>query len=253
MTSRLVALLFLPLLALGVTGCATGSEATVNAISRVTYSQTQAVPDFDEGEFTIEGDDLDPLRELLKKYDIDPATFRGGGDPCPGSIASDVTISFDDGTPDNTFSMDSGCEDGFLPEASVFLVNYSAGQAERDNGYGSIDYSQDQAVLDFDTATYTQGEPAEVAKFVALLAKYDIDPDGYVTETDPGCTGGVLSNVSLVNTSDIEPHIVARLELDDCGKTDGFDAEATALISEWRKAQVPDPDATIPESPDTED
>jgi hypothetical protein len=88
-----------------------------------------------------------------------------------------------------------------------------------------------------DEYEHSQEIPEEIARFVAMLEQYGIDPDGYVSAPDPGCIGGTRTEVSFFNTSDLEPHVIARMELDDCGATEGFDAEATAMISEWRAGE----------------
>lgn len=218
-------------------GCSTsGSGDSIAALEGVVYSQQQAVPGFDTSEFTIQGDDLDGLVELMEQYQIDPKTFAGGGDACPGGVSTDATFTFNDGSPDNSFSMNAGCGEGFIDEASVFLQNYSGGEAARDNGYGSIDYAQSQAVPDFDDSVHTQADPGEIAKFVALLDQYDIDPDGYVSTSEAGCAGGVRTVVSLFDTSSPKENLAARMEIDGCGKSSGFDAEATTLLSGWRES-----------------
>jgi hypothetical protein len=231
--ARIALVLVLATAAAALSGCAPGTAASIDAIESVTYSQTQAVEDFDEGEYVVEGDDLAPLKELMRDHRIDPATYAGGGEACPGSIATDVSIAFDDGTPDSSFALQSGCDDGFATEAGIWLVNYTGQAQTRENGYRAIEYSQYQAVDGYDLESHRQDDPAEIARFVALLERYDIDPDGYVSSDDEGCIGGVWSAVSLFDLEEPEAHVVARMEIDTCGDDDGFDAEATALVTEW--------------------
>jgi hypothetical protein len=220
---------------LALSACSSPAESAIAAMRSVTYSQQFAVPDFDEGEYVMEGEDLEPLQQLMRDYDIDPATYAGGGARCPDAITSEVTIAFDDGTADHSFTM-TGCEpETFAVDAGVLLINYTAQALTRENGYGRIGYSQYQAVAGFDDREYSQDIPEEVARFVALLEEYDIDPDGYVSMADPGCTGGVSTVVSLFNTSDLAPHVIARMEFEDCGRTGNFDHDATTLVSEWRE------------------
>ena len=113
----------------------------------------------------------------------------------PGSIATDVTIAFDDGTPDSSFSLHSGCDDGFATDAGIWLANYSGDAQARENGYGAISYSQYQEVTGYDIRDYMQGNPVEVARFVALLDRYGIEPFGYRSTADPGCAGGTATAV----------------------------------------------------------
>ncbi len=233
-TRARVALLLAAMAATTVlSACAPGPAASIDAIESVTYSQTEAVEDFDEGEYVVEGDDLAPLQQLMRDYDIDPATYAGGGEACPGSIATDVTIAFDDGTPDSSFSLQSACDDGFATEAGIWLLNYTGAAQMRENGYGAISYSQYQAVPGYDVRDYMQGDPAEVARFVALLDRYGIDPFGYRSSADTGCAGGTATAVGLYGTDPVESHVVARLEITDCGSSEGFDVAATRLFTEW--------------------
>jgi hypothetical protein len=234
---RTSAILLIALAATAVlAGCTSATDRAIDAVESVTYSQTFAVADFDEGEYVMKGDDLASLLDLMRRYAIDPATYAGGGVPCPDSIRSEVTIAFDDGTADHSFTM-TGCEPETFPvDAGVLLINYTSEALTRENGYGSIGYAQYQAVPGFDDREYSQDIPEEIARFVALLEEYDIDPDGYVSLADPGCTGGVSMVVSLFNTSDLAPHVIARMEFEDCGRTGNFDHDATTLVSEWREA-----------------
>ena len=82
--ARIALLLSVTAVTTGLSGCAPGTPS-IEAIASVTYSQTQAVEDFDEGEYVVDGDDLAPLQQLMRDYGIDPATYPGGGEACPAA------------------------------------------------------------------------------------------------------------------------------------------------------------------------
>jgi hypothetical protein len=227
-----------------LSACAASTPSAIDAMASVTYSQEQAVPDFDDGEYVMEGDYLIPLQDLMRKHDIDPATYPGGGTACPGSISTDVTVAFSDDRPDASFSME-GCGDDtdFATQATFLLLNFTEAALMRDNGFGRIAYSQYQPSPGYDLREHMQDKQVEIARFVALLRKYDVDPDGYVSVVDPECTGTVDTTVALFGTEDIDAHVVARMELSACGASVGFDAEATELLSEWHRAELFDSDS----------
>jgi hypothetical protein len=219
-------------------GCS-APAGSIDAIKRVTYSQQQDSPGFDEGAYVLQGEDLEPLLDAMREYDIDPATYGGAAAPCPNAVTSEVTIEFRNSTPGNSFTIvDCGEHMNFELEATVVMLNYAAGAQERENGYGAVTFTQSQALPGFDDGEQYQNDPAEIARLVALLGRYDIEPDGYVSPETPGCTGGIQSTVRLWDTDDLNPRPVAFLRLATCGATDGFDAEATALLSGWREAQA---------------
>ena len=217
-----------------LSGCAPTTAASIDAIESVTFSLFQNVEGWDDGEYVMDGDFLAPLRQLMRDYDIDPADYPGGGEPCIDSITAHLAIAFSEGTPGSSFELEACSDTGsFAEEATWLLLRFSEQAPARENGYGGISYSQYQAEYGYDVGSYVQGDPDEVARFVALLDRYDIDPSGYRSTADPGCAGGTATAVGLYDVDPLESHVIARLEITDCGGSDGFDAAATELFTEW--------------------
>lgn len=106
------------LAAAALAGC-TPSAPSADTIESVTFSQSQALPDFDDGEYTQDDPaEVQKFVDLLETYDIDPGGYQTpdtGG--CAGGISSDVTVEYEklaaqfsiDGcaAPDDTFEADA--------------------------------------------------------------------------------------------------------------------------------------------------
>ena len=148
-----------------------------------------------------------------------------------------MLIAFDDGRPDASFALE-GCGDpeDFATRATFLLLDFSEQAPDRENGYGAVAYAQSPPAPGLDEYEHSQDDPEQIARFVALLDDHDIDPDGYVSLSDPTCPGGTSTVVSLFDTSETEPHVIARMEFDDCGPSSGFGDQASELIAEWRRA-----------------
>jgi hypothetical protein len=97
-----------------------------------------------------------------------------------------------------------------------------------------ISYSQDQAVVGFTPVTKTVTDPARIAEFQELVARYDIDETDFDTRLNDVCTGGIDTRITL-RSADTSKH---RLRLYDCSGGDArhtFVTDATALLSGWAR------------------
>jgi hypothetical protein len=114
---------------------------------------------------------------------------------------------------------------------------------------GGARFAQQQAVPGFDTSSYTLS-PDTLEQFRDILIAHDIDPGDYRTPDNDGCTGGITTRVQMWFHDNGDKEMI----IDGCAAADGtFEQEATAFFSVIREGETPDPDATIPESPDSED
>lgn len=105
MRIRLTAVAFAALL---LTGCTAASAPGLDEIESVEFSQSQAVPDFDDGEYTQ--DDRGEIAEfvdLLRQYDVDPATYRATGETCPGGRETQVAVIYAERNLEARFRVDS--------------------------------------------------------------------------------------------------------------------------------------------------
>jgi len=94
-----------------------------------------------------------------------------------------------------------------------------------------LTFSQSQAVPDFDDGSYRITEPGSLQELSDLLERDGIRSQSDIAEGEPGCTGGVSTTLDLEFVDGNEEN----LELYDCGDPgDGFIADATALVSDWR-------------------
>jgi hypothetical protein len=102
-----------------------------------------------------------------------------------------------------------------------------------------VDFTQSQAVPDFDDSEFTFGEDSDdvetkwMARFHQLLKDHDIEPWNYRPRDTEGCTGGITTTVHVMYHGAGEDTMV----IDGCAAEDGnFEAEATAFFSEYREA-----------------
>ena len=123
--------------------------------------------------------------------------------------------------------------------AALLLVAASAalltGCAPGGPGVDSIDsltFHQSQALPSFDGGTYTQDDAAQVKRFVALLKKDGVDPATYRARDTGGCTGGLTTVVKVGYSGSSTTH---EMTIKGCGKSSGFEHDANALFSGWKK------------------
>src|SRR5690349_4741622 len=154
---------------------------SVDIIYQVDFSQSQAIQDFDDSEYTF-GEDSDDgpawmtsFHQLLKDHDIEPWNYRPREtDGCTGGITTTVHMLYH-GAGEDTMVID-GCaaEDGsFEADATTFFTEYREAH-HSEEGFAnddivSLTFSQTQALPDFDTSEYTQDNESQVARFVNLL------------------------------------------------------------------------------------
>jgi hypothetical protein len=121
-----------------------------------------------------------------------------------------------------------------LAAGFVYKVFIESPQQPAGAAIESLDFHQYQAILDFDDSEYTQSDPAEVARFAALLQQYDVTPGVTVTAVEDGCAGG-LSTTVTVNYAGGKS---ADMFIASCGEPDydTFNVKANDLFSGWRAA-----------------
>ena len=110
-------------------------------------------------------------------------------------------------------------------------------------------FAQQQAVPGFDTSSYTL-DASSLHTFRELMRENDIDPSDYDTPDTSGCTGGITTRVQM----QFEGNGDREMIIDGCASADGtFEQQATDFFSTIRQGASPDPDATIPETPEDGD
>jgi hypothetical protein len=95
-----------------------------------------------------------------------------------------------------------------------------------------LTFSQDQAVVGFTPVTKTVTDPARIAKFQALVSKYDIDETDFDTRLNDVCTGGLDTRVTL-SASDDSRHTMRLYDCSGGGARQTFVTDATALLTAW--------------------
>lgn len=95
----------------------------------------------------------------------------------------------------------------------------------------SIEFSQSQAVPNFDDSSHTVRDQQRIREFAALVKKYDVDVTDYDTALNDGCTGGTATNIHL--------HFVdgsaQKLRTYACGGASGtFVQDVTDLFGGWK-------------------
>lgn len=123
--------------------------------------------------------------------------------------------------------------------AVFFTLTYLETRTTTDRGtIGSLTFHQYQAIQDFDDAEYVQDDPAQVARFQALLTEFDVVPGVTVTTVEDGCDGGLSTTVELayVDGGTVEMFLAT------CGEPayDEFNAQAIDLFTQWRLEQNPE-------------
>lgn len=118
--------------------------------------------------------------------------------------------------------------------SAVIVVKQVTSRDEAPVAVTSLAYSQNQTVVGFTPVSKTVTDPARIAKFQALVTKYDVDETDFDTRLDDVCTGGLETKVTLT-TADNDRY---RLRLYDCSGGDArqtFVTDATALLSSWAR------------------
>lgn len=100
-----------------LTGCAPAGPA-IDGLTAVDFRQSQAIPDFDDGEYTQDDpEQLERLVELLREHGIDPATWRGADSGCAGNRVTTATLHDGDSGLDTQLRIDS-CNDNAFEQAA---------------------------------------------------------------------------------------------------------------------------------------
>jgi hypothetical protein len=94
-----------------------------------------------------------------------------------------------------------------------------------------IEFNHGPKVAPLDADLYVQEDPREVAAFVGLLQKYDIDPAEYAAQKMPRCPDDETTRVDVYYG---DSGLGAGFAVPACAAQDGtFEAEATALLNTW--------------------
>ena len=112
---------------------------------------------------------------------------------------------------------------------------------------GGARFTQQQAVEGFDTSSYTLSDD-QVDGFRELLITYDIDPGDYTAPDSAFCPGGITTRVQMWFHGNGDKEMI----IGSCADDGSFEADATAFFTAVRAGEAPDPNATIPETPDEE-
>jgi outer membrane murein-binding lipoprotein Lpp len=214
---------------------------SIDLIYHAEFSQSQAVPDFDDSEYTIE--EYDPALELFKDqlrgFDIEPWNYTPREtDGCTGGVTTTVRMLYH-GSGESTMVIDAcgAADDSFEAVATQIFTDFREAQsAELPNSdIVSLTFSQSQALPDFDTSEHTQDKPRQIAKFTDLLFEKNvvwslgIDPS-LVGEPCPGSiTTAITAHYSGTDV------VVGPVEIGGCSD-DAWVDEVTTLFANWRQA-----------------
>jgi hypothetical protein len=116
----------------------------------------------------------------------------------------------------------------------VLFVSQALIKPNVSNPIERIEYSQYQAVPNYDSTTYTVTSGVRIARFETLVKKYSVDLADFNSAQNDDCTGGLSSNLTLYTAG----NKMQKLNLYSCRgpKASGdFVADATALVSSWHK------------------
>src|SRR4051812_24882091 len=76
-------------------GCVGPMGQDAGNLFSVTFSQSQAIPDFDDTEYQLEGTDVDAFRELLNDFDVDPGDYNSPDTSgCTGGLSTHLDMGF---------------------------------------------------------------------------------------------------------------------------------------------------------------
>ncbi|MEO8261567.1 MAG: hypothetical protein ABI566_03270 [Pseudolysinimonas sp.] len=210
----------------------------VSNLFSITFSQSQAIPDFDDTEYELEGMDVDAFRDLLTEFDVDPGDYTSPDTAgCTGGLSTTLTMGFYGGG-NRTITIDS-CgrdDDSFEVHANAFFTAWRDahtvdGGLPNDDIH-SLTFSQSQAIEGFDDAEYQQRSFEEVRRFRDLLDEYGVQASTYEPPASEPCDGGLATTVTIEYLSTEE---LVDLVLDDCTIDDGFTSAANDLFTEWRE------------------
>jgi hypothetical protein len=110
----------------GILGGCTPAGPGIDRIDAVDFRQTQAVPDFDDSDYT-QDDPAEIARfvELLREHGVDPTSWRHAEtDGCTGNRVTTLTIRYADSDLATPFSVDSCVPDAFDQEADELFSEW---------------------------------------------------------------------------------------------------------------------------------
>lgn len=214
---------------------------SVDIIYYAEYSQSQAVPGFDDAEYTLEEGDpaLEAFTTQLEAFGIQPWTYRTReADGCTGGITTTVRVMYHGAGEDTMVINACGAPDDSFEAVvtTIFTDDREAQSAELPNDdIVSLTFSQSQALPDFDTSEHTQDNPRQIAKFTDLLFEKRIV---WSLGVDPAlvgepCPGSITTAITAhYSGTDI---VVGPVEIGGCSD-DAWVDQVTKLFSNWRQA-----------------
>ena len=236
---RRAAVVFAPVgLVVLLSGCIGPMGQGVSNLFFVAFSQSQAIPDFDDTVYELEATEVDDFRELLTEFNIDPGDYTSPDTAgCTGGLSTHLDMSFyGGGGREVTIDSCGRDDDSFEVAANAFFTAWRDTHTV-DGGLPNDDilyltFSQSQAIEGFDDAEYKQRLPVEIRRFRDLLDEYGIQASTYEPPLSESCEGGLTTTVSAeyLNTKEL-----LDLVFDDCTVDDGFTAAANDLFTEWRE------------------
>jgi hypothetical protein len=205
------------------------------------FWQEQAVQGFDTSTYTLSDAQVEQFRDLLDRYLIDPGDYRSPeNDGCAGGITTRVQMWFhDNGDKEMIIDGCGAAEDSFELVATDFFSSIRDGSwtsgdepSERSlDALSRIEFSQFQAVPDFDSGTYVIDSPDVLQQFRDLLQSHDVLPWEYDPPQNDGCTGGVTTKATLSYDDAGQDALI----IDGCAAPDGsFEADATEFFRQVR-------------------
>jgi hypothetical protein len=117
----------------------------------------------------------------------------------------------------------------------VLVVSQALIRPNVSNPIERIEYSQYQAVPNYDDTTYTVTNGSRIARFESLVKKYKVDLADFNSAQNDGCTGGLSTTVTLYTAG----NRLQKLNLYSCRgpkATGDFVADTTKLFSSWHTA-----------------
>ena len=107
-------------------GCAPpASGPSIDDIASVEFRQTQAIQHFDDATYVQDDPaEVQQLVDLLREYDIDPASWQGQDTGCVGNRITQVTLAYRDSDLGTQFSVDSCSDDPFEQDADELFSRW---------------------------------------------------------------------------------------------------------------------------------
>lgn len=125
-SSRALGVALAALVVGALAGCAPpASGPGIDDIDSVEFRQTQAIQDFDDATYVQDDPaEVRQLVDLLREYDVDPASWQGQDTGCAGNRITQVTLAYRDRDLATQFSVDSCSDDPFEQDADELFTRW---------------------------------------------------------------------------------------------------------------------------------